>query len=55
MAFQVIISFEIPHNYLFDKRSTGPDNMIAGFGPHNFPNLIICGEYSMFKNNAMPL
>lgn len=42
------------YNYLFDKRSTGPDNMIAGFGPHNFPNLIICGKYAMFKNNAMP-
>lgn len=42
------------YNYLFDKRSTGSGNMIAGFGPHNFPNLIICGKYAMFKNNAMP-
>ncbi|MGJ1269525.1 DUF6602 domain-containing protein [Sphingobacterium spiritivorum] len=41
-------------NYLLDKRSTGPDNMIGGFGPQNFPNLIICGKYSMFKGNAMP-
>lgn len=42
------------YNYLFNKRSTDPDNMIAGFGPHNFPNLIICGKYAMLKNNAMP-
>jgi hypothetical protein len=41
-------------NYLSEKRSTDPDNMIAGFGPHNFPNLIICGKYAMVKNNAMP-
>lgn len=42
------------YNYLSGKKTTDFDNKIIGFGPHNFPNQIICGQYSMFKNNAMP-
>jgi len=28
---------------------------IRGFGPLNLPNLIICGKYSILKNNGMPI
>ena len=41
-------------DYLSDKSSTGPGKMIRGYGPHNYPNLIICGKYAMLKANAMP-
>lgn len=41
-------------NYLSEKRTTDFNNKIGGFGPHNFPNQIICGQYSMLKNCAMP-
>jgi hypothetical protein len=42
------------YDYLSKNISTDLDNKIEGFGPQNFPNLIICGQYSMLKNNAMP-
>jgi hypothetical protein len=42
------------YDYLSKNISTDLDNKIEGFGPHNFPDLIICGQYSMLKNNAMP-
>jgi hypothetical protein len=42
------------YEYLLKNTTTDINNKIGGFGPHNFPNLIICGQYSMFKNNAMP-
>lgn len=42
------------YDYLSKNVTTDFSNKIGGFGPHNFPNLIICGDYSMFKNNAMP-
>ena len=29
------------------KNTTKDTNIIGGFGPHNFPNLIICGNYTM--------
>lgn len=40
-------------DYLGDNISTG-SNVIGGFGPHNFPNLIICGNFTMMKQNGMP-
>lgn len=42
------------YEYLSKNVTTDIDNKIGGFGPHNFPNLIIGGQYSMFKNNGMP-
>jgi hypothetical protein len=44
-------SFE---KYLEENITTDFGNARRGFGPHNFPNLIICGKYSMFKSNGMP-
>jgi hypothetical protein len=41
-------------NYLKDNLTTDFGNKIGGFGPHNFPNLIICGNYTMIKQNGMP-
>jgi len=41
-------------DYLQKQRTTDFNNPISGLGPYNFPNLIICGEYSMFKINGMP-
>lgn len=41
-------------DYLSQQRTTDFDNPIVGFGIHNFPNLIICGKYSMLKMNGMP-
>ncbi|WP_341900724.1 DUF6602 domain-containing protein [Fluviicola taffensis] len=40
--------------YLSKNITTDPKNIIGGFGPHNFPNLIICGKYSIVKFNGMP-
>jgi len=40
--------------YLSKNLTTDMNNKIGGFGPHNFPNLIICGQYSMIKQNGMP-
>jgi hypothetical protein len=42
------------YEYLENNITTDVNDKKGGFGPHNFPNLIICGQYSMFKNNAMP-
>lgn len=36
------------------KNTTKDTNIIGGFGPHNFPNLIICENYTMMKQNGMP-
>ncbi|MGP8215345.1 MAG: DUF6602 domain-containing protein [Bacteroidia bacterium] len=41
-------------SYLSDKSTTDVAKRVGGFGPHNFPSLIICGQYSMFKQNGMP-
>jgi hypothetical protein len=40
--------------YLETNLTTDFANKIGGFGPHNFPNLIICENYTMMKNNGMP-
>src|SRR5690606_27800489 len=34
--------------------TTNPDKKIKGFGPVNFPNLIICDNNSLIKTNGMP-
>lgn len=31
-----------------------PEKKVVGFGPLNFPNLIICDKYSLIKANGMP-
>lgn len=41
-------------DYLQKNLTQDLNNKIGGFGPHNFPNLIICGKYSMIKQNGMP-
>lgn len=40
-------------DFLTDNLSTEA-NRIPGFGPHNFPSLIICEKFSMMKQNGMP-
>lgn len=40
--------------YLETNITTDLSSKKAGFGPHNFPNLIICDEYTMLKMNGMP-
>jgi hypothetical protein len=40
--------------YLASKLTTDANNKISGGGPHNFPNLIICDQFSMLKLNGMP-
>lgn len=40
--------------YLKTNLTTDLNKPIKGFGPHNFPNLIICGQYSLIKQNGMP-
>jgi hypothetical protein len=40
--------------YLTKNLTTSAKNKIPGFGPHNFPNLIICRNFSMMKQNGMP-
>lgn len=40
-------------NFLFENVSTA-DNLILGFTPLHFPNLIINEKTSIIKNNAMP-
>lgn len=42
------------HKYLSQNVSIGIDNKKHGFGPLNFPNLIISDKFSMFKTNGMP-
>ena len=41
-------------DYIEDNITTDFDNKIGYFGPHNFPNLIICNTYSIIKANGMP-
>ncbi|MBX9886939.1 MAG: hypothetical protein K2Y30_03275 [Flavobacteriaceae bacterium] len=41
-------------NYLGQNISENKQNIKHGFGPHNFPNLIICGQYSLNKINGNP-
>lgn len=41
-------------NYLGENISDDRENIKHGFGPHNFPNLIICGTYSLVKLNGNP-
>jgi hypothetical protein len=40
--------------YIGENLTTDFDNKIGYFGPHNFPNLIICDKFSIIKANAMP-
>lgn len=40
--------------YLKDNLSGSKDNRILGFGPLNFPSLIICDKYSLIKSNGIP-
>lgn len=42
------------YEYLNMNKTTDLNKGTTGFAPHNFPNLIICGQYSMLKNNGMP-
>ena len=41
-------------NYLGQNISENRENIKHGFGPHNFPNLIICRQYSLNKINGNP-
>lgn len=41
-------------NYLGENITHDKQNIKHGFGPHNFPNLIICGQYSLNKVNGYP-
>jgi hypothetical protein len=41
-------------DYLSQNISENKENIKHGFGPHNFPNLIICGQYSLNKINGNP-
>lgn len=40
--------------YIKSNLTIDLNKKIGGFGPHNFPNLIICGQFSMLKQNGMP-
>lgn len=41
--------------YEFLKENvSSPEKMIGGFGPHNFPSLVICSKYTLLKQNGMP-
>ena len=40
-------------SFLGDNLST-EDKKIKGFGPNNFPNLIICDDYTILKMDGMP-
>ena len=39
--------------FLSENMSTA-DKQIKGFGPNNFPNLIICDDYTIMKMDGMP-
>lgn len=41
-------------DYLEENISTEENKGILGFGPLNFPNLIICDKYSLIKTNGIP-
>lgn len=36
------------------KNRSSEENRVAGFGPNNYPNLIICDDYTMIKMDGMP-
>jgi hypothetical protein len=40
--------------YLNENLTTNPNERKRGYGPLNFPNLIICDKYSLFKSNGVP-
>lgn len=42
------------YNHIASNVSTDVENIIGYYGPHNFPNLIINGDFTMLKNNGMP-
>ncbi|MFI5137603.1 MAG: DUF6602 domain-containing protein [Sphingobacteriales bacterium] len=42
------------YQYLSGNITKDIENYIGYYGPHNFPSLIICGGYSLFKMNGMP-
>jgi hypothetical protein len=42
------------YQYLNGNVTTDIKKFIPYYGPHNFPNLIICGSYSLIKMNGMP-
>lgn len=42
------------NDYLNENITTDEKDKKGGFGPHNFPNLIICDKFSMMKQNGMP-
>lgn len=41
-------------DYLKQNTSTDVTDKVPGFGPNNFPNLIICDKYALIKQNGMP-
>jgi len=40
--------------YLKQNLTTNPKSPVRGFGPNNFPNLVICRNYCLIKNNGIP-
>lgn len=42
------------YDYLKENLTTDLNKVIPGFGPHNFPNLIFSGQFTMLKQNGMP-
>lgn len=41
-------------DFIGNNSSTDKSNLIKGFGPKNFPSLIICDNYSLIKANGLP-
>lgn len=41
-------------NFLNSSIYSSTEDFVAGFGPVNLPNLIICRDYSLIKLNGMP-
>ncbi|MCR5862563.1 hypothetical protein LRS05_10565 [Flavobacterium sp. J372] len=42
------------YSHLAENITTDVSNIIGHYGPHNFPNLIICNRFTMHKQNGMP-
>lgn len=42
------------YEYISDNITTNFKKPTKYFGPHNFANLTICGDFSIIKNNGMP-
>ncbi|MEA9414302.1 DUF6602 domain-containing protein [Flavobacterium sp. PL02] len=42
-------------DYINENLTTDFNNKIGYFGPHNFPNMIICNNLSIIKANGMPV